>query len=112
MLADSPTMIYSDALKHDRTYIPGSAITVFAGGETIDVLHNNRAERIRLNGIDCPDKGQAHGNQAKHAAAELVFGKDVTIQTHSHDKYSRTIEKVPLPDGTNVNRSLVKEGLC
>jgi hypothetical protein len=28
-------------------------------GDTIEVLHNNRAERIRLSGIDCPEKGQA-----------------------------------------------------
>jgi endonuclease YncB( thermonuclease family) len=28
-------------------------------GDTIEVLHNTRAERIRLNGIDCPEKGQA-----------------------------------------------------
>jgi len=27
-------------------------------GDTIEVLHNNRAGRIRLNGIDCPEKGQ------------------------------------------------------
>ena len=27
-------------------------------GDTIEVLHNNRAERIRLNGIDCPEKGK------------------------------------------------------
>jgi len=30
-------------------------------GDTIEVLHNNRAERIRLSGIDCPEKGQAYG---------------------------------------------------
>lgn len=29
-------------------------------GDTIEGLHNNRAERIRLNGIDCPEKGRAH----------------------------------------------------
>jgi micrococcal nuclease len=28
-------------------------------GDTIEVLHNNKAERIRLSGIDCPGKGQA-----------------------------------------------------
>jgi endonuclease YncB( thermonuclease family) len=26
-------------------------------GDTLEVLHNNRAERIRLSGIDCPKKG-------------------------------------------------------
>jgi hypothetical protein len=28
-----------------------------------------RAERIRLNGIDCPEKGQAYGTRAKQAAS-------------------------------------------
>ena len=46
-------------------------------GDTLEVLHNNCAERIRLNGIDCPEKGQAYGNNAKHAASALVFGKEV-----------------------------------
>jgi endonuclease YncB( thermonuclease family) len=36
-------------------------------GDTIEVLHNNRAERIRLNGIDCPEKGHAYGQKAKQA---------------------------------------------
>ena len=40
-------------------------------GDTIEVLHNNKAERIRLNGIDCPEKGQAYGQRAKHATAAL-----------------------------------------
>ena len=89
----------------------GSVISVL-DGDTIDVLHNNRSERIRLNGIDCPEKAQPYGKRAKHATAELVFGKDVTIQTHGHDKYTRTIGDVILPDGTNVNQMLVKEGWC
>jgi endonuclease YncB( thermonuclease family) len=48
-------------------------------GDTIEVLHNTHPERVRLSGIDCPEKGQAYGNNAKHAASELAFGKDVTI---------------------------------
>lgn len=81
-------------------------------GDTIDVLHNHQTKRIRLNGIDCPEKGQAYGQKAKHAASDLVFGKEVTIQTHGYDKYQRTIGDVFLPDGTNVNHTLVKDGWC
>ena len=33
-------------------------------GDTIEVLHNQGPERIRLNGIDCPEKGQAYGQRA------------------------------------------------
>ena len=28
-------------------------------GDTIEVLHNKHAERVRFSGIDCPEKGQA-----------------------------------------------------
>ena len=45
-------------------------------GDTIEVLHNTKPERVRLSGIDCPEKGQAFGNRAKQAASELVFEEE------------------------------------
>ena len=41
-------------------------------GDTIDVLHNGKAERIRLKGIDCPEKGQAFGKKAKQFWARII----------------------------------------
>ena len=72
-------------------------------GDTISVMHNGRAEKVRLSGIDCPEKGQAYGNNAKYAASELVYGKEITLQTYGRDKYGRTLADVFLPDGTNAN---------
>ena len=81
-------------------------------GDTIEVLHNTHPERIRLSGIDCPEKGQAYGNRAKQAASALVFGRDVMLDTHGQDKYGRSLADVISRDGTNVNHELVKEGWC
>ena len=81
-------------------------------GDTIEVLHNNHPERIRLSGIDCPEKGQPYGQKAKHAASAMVFGKEVTLQTHGKDKYRRTLADVLLSDGTNVNTVLVVSEVC
>ena len=81
-------------------------------GDTIEVLHNRHPERIRLSGIDCPEHGQAYGQKAKQAASALVFGKEVTLQTYGRDKYGRTLADVLLPDGTNINHELVKDGWC
>ena len=81
-------------------------------GDTIEVLNGHHAERIRLSGIDCHEKGQAYGNNAKHAASALAFGKQVTLQTHGYDKYKRTLADVLLPDGTNVNHTLAQNGWC
>jgi hypothetical protein len=38
-------------------------------GDTIEVLHNTRPERIRLSGIHCPEKGQPYG---KHLPARIL----------------------------------------
>ena len=81
-------------------------------GDTIEVLHNQHPERIRLSGIDCPEKGQAFGKQAKQATSELLFGKNVRLETHGKDKYGRTLADVLLSDGTNVNHTLVNDGWC
>ena len=47
-------------------YLPALAFADFTGsvvsildGDTIEVLHNHHPERIRLSGLDCPEKGQA-----------------------------------------------------
>lgn len=81
-------------------------------GDTITVLRGGVGERIRLNGIDCPEKGQAFGAAAKQATSQLAFGKHVTVQTHGLDKFGRTIADVILPDGVNLNQELVRKGWC
>ena len=101
-------LIVQPCLAADYT---GKVVAVI-DGDTIEVLHHQHPERIRLSGIDCPEKGQAFGKRARQAASDLAFGKQVTVQTHGYDKYTRTLGDVLLPDGTNVNQELVKQGWC
>ena len=70
------------------------------------------AWRIRLNGIDTPEKGQAYGHKATEFVVLQTFGKDVTVQTFGLDRYGRTIGDVYLPDVTMLNKELVKAGLA
>jgi micrococcal nuclease len=49
---------------------------------------------------------------AHDSSPRLAFSKEVTIQTHRHDKYKRTIGDVMLPDGMNLNQELAKQGWC
>jgi endonuclease YncB( thermonuclease family) len=44
-------------------------------GDTIEVLHNQHPERIRLSGIDCPGKGQSYGTRGKQAASLAVISE-------------------------------------
>ncbi len=81
-------------------------------GDTITVMHNGKGERIRLHGIDCPEKRQAFGNRAKQFTSTLVFGKTVTVQVMDRDRYGRTVGEVLLPDGRSLNRELVRAGFA
>ncbi len=83
-----------------------------ADGDTITVLHNGKGERIRLHGIDCPEKRQAFGNRAKQFTSTLVFGNTVTVQVMDRDRYGRTVGVVLLPDGRSLNHELVRAGLA
>ncbi len=81
-------------------------------GDTITVLHNGIGERIRLHGIDCPEKRQAFGRKAKQFTSTLVFGNTVTVQVMDRDRYGRTVGEVLLPDGRSLNRELVRAGFA
>ena len=50
--------------------------------------------------------------QAKQAAAALAFGRDAVVHSMGLDKYGRTIGDVTLPDRKNLNRELVRQGMC
>lgn len=81
-------------------------------GDTIEVLHSLRPERIRLNGVDAPEKSQAFGSRARQFAARLVFGRIVTVREKGRDRYGRTLAEIALPDGRILNRELVANGFA
>ena len=87
-------------------------VTHVLDGDTIEVSRDHRNVKIRLNGIDTPEKRQAYGHKATEFVVLQAFGKDVTVQTFGLDKYGRTIGDVYLPDGTLLNKELVKAGLA
>ena len=81
-------------------------------GDTLEALKDGAAVRVRLYGIDAPEKGQAFGKRAKQYAAELVFGKTVKVREKDRDRYGRTVGEVFLEDGRNLSRELVRAGLA
>lgn len=79
-------------------------------GDTLTVLHDRRPEKVRLHGIDAPEKGQPFGERAKQVTAEAAFGREVTVRSTGHDRYGRLVAEVFLPDGRHLNRELVRAG--
>ena len=66
-----------------------------ADGDTITVLDANRQRhKIRLQGIDAPEKAQPFGQRSKENLSRLVFNKNVRVEWEKRDKYSRIVGKV------------------
>lgn len=81
-------------------------------GDTITVLDGSKAQhKIRLAGIDAPEKAQAFGERSKQHLSDLVFGKTVTVDWNKTDKYGRTVGKV-IVNGQDANLSQVQAGLA
>jgi micrococcal nuclease len=81
-------------------------------GDTITVLQNGRPRRVRLYGIDAPEKSQPFGKRARQFAAKKVFGKVVTVKIKAKaGKYGRVIGEV-FVEGRSLNEALVRSGLA
>jgi micrococcal nuclease len=82
-------------------------------GDTITILVNGRSQvKIRLYGVDCPEKAQAFGAKAKQFTSDQVFGKQVRVISHGADRYGRTIGEVLLENGASLNKELVRNGFA
>jgi len=79
-------------------------------GDTIEILDaETTPHKVRLAGIDAPEKGQAFGSVAKRHLASLVFGRVVEVESHKRDKYRRVVGKI-VYDGQDMNLEMVSAG--
>lgn len=81
-------------------------------GDTLTVMHGGRAEAVRLNGIDAPERRQAYAARARQMLGELTYGKTVRVNVTGRDRYGRTLADLYLADGRCVNHELVRAGLA
>ena len=81
-------------------------------GETFTGLDSqNRQLKIRLHGIDAPEKAQAFGNVARKALGDLIKGKVFEVQQVDKNRYGRVVANVHV--GCNhVHREQVAKGLA
>ncbi len=81
-------------------------------GDTLYVLDANYKEhKIRLAGIDAPERKQAYGLASRKHLASIVAGKQVTVEYKKRDRYGRIVGKVLL-DGIDVCLEQVKAGFA
>ncbi len=73
----------------------GKVVIGISDGDTVRVLTTERRQvKIRIAGIDAPEKNQAFGQASKKGKSDCAFGKPVEIEWHKLDRYGRTIGKI------------------
>ena len=111
------SVLVNDTSSKD-TYTSSTTIKILDGvtnvidGDTIDLFLFDSASivRSRLNGIDCPEKGQPFYEDATKYTSNLCLYKQVGVIKYDKDKYDRLIVDIILPDGKNLCEEIVRAG--
>ena len=99
------------AMSLNAATLQGKVVSV-ADGDTITILDSQKTQhKIRLQGIDAPERAQAFGNKSKQSLHEMVHGKQVTVDSQKKDKYGRVVGKILL-NNTDVCLEQLKRGMA
>ncbi|MBL0058541.1 MAG: thermonuclease family protein [Elusimicrobia bacterium] len=110
-LVDSPPGLFGPALQAGRSPEFSGEVTSVLDGDTLDVLAQHRPRRVRLEGVDCPEKGQDFGARSKQYTASKIFGKRVTVTVVNIDKYGRMVAWVRMEDDRLLNEEILLAGM-
>jgi endonuclease YncB( thermonuclease family) len=93
-------------------YVLQGLVVGVSDGDSITVLDaDKRQHKIRLQGIDAPEKAQAFGQKSKESLASMVYQKTVEVHWSKKDRYGRTIGQVVL-GGVDVCLAQIKRGMA
>lgn len=87
-------------------------VTKVVDGDTFDILNNNEVTRIRLFGIDAPERGQPFNRRARQFVDSLIAGKQLRVVVRDKDRYGRVVGDAYLPEGTHINAAIVEAGFA
>jgi endonuclease YncB( thermonuclease family) len=91
--------------------VSGTIVSV-ADGDTVRArLDSGPTIRVRLEGIDAPERGEPFSTQARNATRVMLFNKKVQLKATDVDRYDRLVARIAL-DGKDSSIELVKAGLA
>jgi endonuclease YncB( thermonuclease family) len=92
-------LVFAATTTFAAEWVVEGRVVGISDGDTITVLDRVKVQhKIRLAGIDAPEKGQAFGDRAKESLSRLVFDGQVEAHCHKKDRYGREVCKVrPAP---------------
>jgi endonuclease YncB( thermonuclease family) len=91
--------------------ITGRVIGV-TDGDTVTVLDGeNQQHKIRLSGIDAPEKAQAFGTKSKQSLSDCAYNQQASVEYTKRDRYKRIVGKVVV-SGRDCNLEQIRSGMA
>ena len=90
--------------------LKGRAVGITDGDTFTLLVNGNEQVKIRIDGIDAPEKKQDFGNRAKEYLSGMIWGKELTVKVSKKDKYGRSIGKISTPEIKDVGLEMIKAG--
>jgi micrococcal nuclease len=81
-------------------------------GDTYDIIDNGEKKRIRMEGIDAPERGMDYYKVSKEYLGELCDNQYIRLEEKEKDRYGRVIAKSFLPDGRELGEEMIRAGLA
>lgn len=95
-----------------KTEDPLGTVVRIIDGDTYDIMIDGEQVRVRMEGIDAPERGMDFYRVAKNHLGELCKGQMIRLRIKEKDQYGRTIVKSYLPDGRELGEEMVKAGMA
>jgi endonuclease YncB( thermonuclease family) len=109
LLFSSLLLLFSICANADE--LTGRVVDV-SSGDSITIMDASNTElKVRLSGIDAPEKQQPFGLESKKSLSDLINGKEVTVNWIKRDYHKRVVGKVLLKK-VDVNLEQVKRGMA
>lgn len=95
----------------DTNRLTGRVVKVQDGDTFTLLTKRNEQVKIRLHGIDAPEKGQDFSRKSKEYLSDLIAGKKVTVEHKGSDQYKRVLG-IAYVNRLNVNEEMLRKGLA
>jgi endonuclease YncB( thermonuclease family) len=87
LLSILPSLVLAETLE-------GRVVRIIDGDTLVLLDANNTQHRIRLSGIDTPERGQPFGKRATQNLARLSGNKPARLEWYKRDRWKRLIGKI------------------
>ncbi len=94
---------------HASLFAFSAKVIKISDGDTITVLSGKEQTKVRLYGIDAPEKKQGYGQRSKQFLASLIAGQVIEVEPKGKDRYKRTLGIIQYK-GQDINAQIVLSG--